>query len=269
MLFYHIKQCQEIQTIGQDPYLAMQIINIAVWILKQSGIIPIKEFKTWAVVPNKTYPLLKTFIHEAYMRCLTAITLRNTAGKPCYFANQNIFNMFHNDNPNKQSTDDDATTVTQTAAAATSGTSTLRSTYAAMPSAAIPPEVTMAIKQLLAKQTAIMQQTALISFSPPPAQHSTVHVPPIHNVQIPMQQTGGFQQGCGGRRGNINGGRGRGHGGRHGGKQHTPFAKSLVQCRQHATLSWPDVPPRGWHSPVTRSLGNSWRRCANAAQTLP
>jgi hypothetical protein len=227
MLFYCIKQCQEIQTIGQDPYLATQIINIAIWILVQSGIFPIKEFETWAAVLNKTYPLLKTFICKAYMRHLTAINLRNTSGQLGYVANQNMFNMFCNDDPNKQSTDDDATMVTQTAVAATTGTSTFGSTYAATASASIPPEVTMVIKQLLANQTAIMQQMAAMSFSSPPAQHSTVHVPPIHNVQIPMQQTGGFQQGRGGRRGNIHGGRGCGRNSGRGGKQRTPFKNHL------------------------------------------
>ncbi len=88
MLFYCIKHCQEIQTINQDPYLATQIINVAIWILMQLGIFPIKEFETWAAVPYKTYPLLKTFIHEAYMRRLTAITLRNTARQLGYITNK-------------------------------------------------------------------------------------------------------------------------------------------------------------------------------------
>ncbi len=60
-----------------------------------------------------------------------------------------------------------------------------------------------------------MQQMVEMSFSPPLAQRSTVHVPPIHNIQVPMQQTGGFQQGRGGRRGD---GRGRGRNGGRGGK---------------------------------------------------
>ncbi len=66
MLFYRTEQCQEIQTIVQDPYSSTHIINVVVRLLMQSGIFPIKEFKTWAAVPNKTYPGLKTFIHEAY-----------------------------------------------------------------------------------------------------------------------------------------------------------------------------------------------------------
>ncbi len=46
MLFYRIKQCQEIQTIAQDPYTSKQIIGNAVRLLMQSGIFPLKEFDT-------------------------------------------------------------------------------------------------------------------------------------------------------------------------------------------------------------------------------
>jgi hypothetical protein len=64
MLFYCTEQCQEIQTIGQDPYSPTHIINIVVRLLMQSGIFPIKEFETWAAMPNKTHPGLKSFIHK-------------------------------------------------------------------------------------------------------------------------------------------------------------------------------------------------------------
>jgi hypothetical protein len=65
MLFYHKEQCQEIQIIGQDPHSPTHIINLVVRLLMQLGIFPIKEFETWDAMPNKTYPGLKTFIHEA------------------------------------------------------------------------------------------------------------------------------------------------------------------------------------------------------------
>jgi hypothetical protein len=80
MLFYCTEQCQEIPIIRQEPYSPTHIINIVVCLLMQSGIFPIKEFKTWNAMPNKMYPGLKTFIHETYTRRLTAISLRNTAG---------------------------------------------------------------------------------------------------------------------------------------------------------------------------------------------
>ena len=80
MLFYRIEQCQEIQRIGKLPYFDDQIIVNAVRILIQSNIFPLKEFDTWEATAQKTYPALKTFMHEAYGRRLTALTLRSTSG---------------------------------------------------------------------------------------------------------------------------------------------------------------------------------------------
>ncbi len=80
MLFYRIEQRQEIQTLAQDPYSNTQIINNALCLLMQSNIFPLKEFDTWETITPKMYPALKTFIHEAYTRRLTAMKLRNTAG---------------------------------------------------------------------------------------------------------------------------------------------------------------------------------------------
>jgi hypothetical protein len=56
MLFYRIKQCQEIQILAQDPYTPTQIINNAVHLLQQSRIFPLKEFDTWDAITPKTYP---------------------------------------------------------------------------------------------------------------------------------------------------------------------------------------------------------------------
>jgi hypothetical protein len=96
MLFYCTEQCQEIQTIGQDPYSPTHIINVVVRLLMQSGIFPIKIFKTWAAMPNKMYPGLKTFIHEAYTRRLTAISLQNTTGSLGYVGNNtNVFTIIN------------------------------------------------------------------------------------------------------------------------------------------------------------------------------
>jgi hypothetical protein len=75
MLFYRIEQCQEIQTLAQDPYSNTQIINNALRLLMQSNIFPLKEFDTWETITPKTYPALKMFIHEAYTCCLTAMQL--------------------------------------------------------------------------------------------------------------------------------------------------------------------------------------------------
>jgi hypothetical protein len=49
-----------------------------------SGIFPLNKFDMWDALPNKTYPILKTFVHEVYTRHLTSIQLRNTAGQQGY-----------------------------------------------------------------------------------------------------------------------------------------------------------------------------------------
>jgi hypothetical protein len=84
MIFYRIEQCQEIQPIAEDPYTPKQIISNAVRLLMASGILPLKKFDMWDVLPNKRYPILKTFVYTAYTRHLTSIQLRNTAGQQGY-----------------------------------------------------------------------------------------------------------------------------------------------------------------------------------------
>jgi hypothetical protein len=79
MLFYHIKQCQEIQCIRKLPYSDDQIIANAVCILFQVNTFPLKQFDTWEASAIKTYPTLKTFFHEAHMQHLTAIPLHCTS----------------------------------------------------------------------------------------------------------------------------------------------------------------------------------------------
>jgi hypothetical protein len=59
------------------------------------------------------YPALKTFFHEAYGQCLTAMALCSTSGQNGY-ATQNMYNVLEGNN----NTDEDmVTTITQTAAA--------------------------------------------------------------------------------------------------------------------------------------------------------
>ena len=96
-----------------------------------------------------------------------------------------------------------------------------------------PAEVTAAIQQLSANQTAMMQQfTAFTVINHSPPTRRNVQVPPVTNINIPQQQyggfpqpTGGFQQGRGGRQG---GGRshGGGHGGRRGGRVQNAYAQA-------------------------------------------
>jgi hypothetical protein len=116
MLFYHIKQCQEIQTVALDPYTPKQIIGNAVCLLMQSRIFPLKKFHMWEAMTVKLYPILKKFIHEAYSRRLTSIQLGNTADQQGY-VHQNMYNILNEEDNNN--TDDNTTVVTQTVAAAT------------------------------------------------------------------------------------------------------------------------------------------------------
>jgi hypothetical protein len=64
LLFYRIKQCQEIQVLARDPYLDTQIINNAVCLLMQSNILPLKEFDDWEAITPKSYPALKIFMEN-------------------------------------------------------------------------------------------------------------------------------------------------------------------------------------------------------------
>jgi hypothetical protein len=147
ILFYRIEQCQEIQMIAQDPYTPKQIINNTIRFLMQSGIFPLKEFDTWESMPVKSYPILKTFIHEAYSRRLTAMQLRNTAGQQGY-VQQNMYNILEVNGG--EDTDDDTVVMVQTVAAATAtaGGSMIGSSYAAMSATTITAKVTAALSQL-------------------------------------------------------------------------------------------------------------------------
>jgi hypothetical protein len=52
MLFYHIKQCQEIQQSRKILYSDDQIIATVVRILVTSNMFPLKEFDAWEAVAN-------------------------------------------------------------------------------------------------------------------------------------------------------------------------------------------------------------------------
>ncbi len=117
-----------------------------------------------------------------------ALQLRNTTGRQGYVTNnnQNMYNVlnegYNTDSCTKRTVAMQTATITQTAAMTTG--STLGNTYGAT----IPSEMTNAIKQLTAKQTAIMTQMSAMSFSPPPPQTQAAanyHVSPIQQLNIP------------------------------------------------------------------------------------
>jgi hypothetical protein len=226
MLFYRIEQCQEIQRIRKLPYSDEQIIANTVQILIQSNIFPLKEFDTWEATAQKTYPSLKTFMHEAYGRRLTAMALHSTSGQNGY-SNQMMYHVFDEEHGN-ESDKDTVMTITQTAAimAAPGSTSTSQGT-------AISAKVAAAINQLSANQTTMMAQMAAMTMAPlmVPQTRATVpretfHVPPIPQVAVPMHQPFaaqvGFSTGCSGHR--VGRGQGRG---RRGGQNRTPFADAM------------------------------------------
>ncbi len=207
MIFYCIEQCKEIQTIAEDPYTPTQIISNTVRLLMALGIFPLKEFGTLDTMPNKMYPILKTFMHEAYTRRLRSIQLRNMAGQQGYMQNpiNNMYNVFGEGDDEVM--DNNATT-TQTAALAMTGSTLDGASNAATSTATIPSEVSAAINQLLANQTAMMNQITAMQLSPPPPACHTgqgqLHVPPIQWLNIPVPQAyagGSFQPGQGGGKG--------------------------------------------------------------------
>ncbi len=128
MLFYRIKQCQEIQILAEDPYTPTQIINNTVRLLQQLGIFPLKEFDTWDAITPKTYPALKTFIYEAYTCRVTALQLRNTTGTQGYTPNnnQNMYNVLDKGYDTDSGTK--GTVATQTAPITQEAAMTTRST---------------------------------------------------------------------------------------------------------------------------------------------
>jgi hypothetical protein len=238
MLFYRIEQCQEIQRIGNLPYSEEQIIANTVRILLQANIFPLKEFGAWEAVTLKSYqklksyPTLKTFIHAAYGRRLTALALCSTSIQNGY-AYQTMYNVLKDGNDD-DTDDDTVTTITQTDAGAKGGATPSGGT-------ANSAAVAATINQLSANQTAIVSQMAAataqmaaLSVLPPPAQntrayapHNQFYVPPNQQVAVPMQQpfsaTGAYPAGRGGQRG----GRGCNQGGCQGGHSHTPFAEAM------------------------------------------
>jgi hypothetical protein len=177
MLFYRIKQFQEIATLAGDPYTPIQIMNTVMRILMQAQVLPLKEFDMWEQTAVKTCPGLKTFVHEAYTRRLQSLALRTTTGQQGYVpGGNNMFNVLSEQEDKEDiNTVDDETTVKQTAALTTS--STLGNTYGGAATIAL--EITMAINQLAVNQLAIQQQMAAMMFTAPPPPQTRSFTSPL------------------------------------------------------------------------------------------
>ena len=248
-LFLRLELCQEVQILANNPYTDAQMLHQAVLLLRQSNILPTKDFDDWEDVAIKSWPIMKLFFHKRYTKRLTAISMNATSGQHGYTTG-NQYGLFNMVQDADDSTSTDGTS--HTAAAATTMVppppiSTMGQTFATNTS----PELTNAIAQLVANQNSMMSQMAALSFAPTP--------PPVPHVIVPTQQTftgRGGRNAAGGSRGGRGGrGRGRGYRGR----------PSFADATQHGAYVPPTVPLFGGNiqQPGTRRPPNPIKRFNN------
>jgi len=179
VLFRCIKDCQEVQILGEDPYTAQQLLNNAVRLLLQC-VLYARDFEDWDRKPSsdRIWINLKMFVQECYTRQLNASSI--TSGAHGYV--QNAFSVLQEES--KEEDDDVQTVITQMAALTTQ--SQLTKTTTAENSAS----VAAAINQLHANQQAMQQQFAAFTtqrnttYQPAPAMQ-----PPITQFSIPNLAT--------------------------------------------------------------------------------
>ena len=297
-LFHRIEECQEIAILGGAPYTVEQIMGNTMYLLLQSGIFPTREFEAWDAVVGKTWPVLKTFVQQAYQRRLLAAGLRNTSGPLGYAANQNAFQAFEG---NDESSVDTVGTNIPPPATATTG-STLGQTYQA---STVPTELAAAIRTIADNQHALYQHIAPLSqqmaaLSYQDTQRQATHQvaqppPPIQQLNVPafgayagtrvaqpggyqgnrvaqpggyqqggrtstVAQPGGFQQGRGYGR---TGGRGRyGRRTNRGGRGRTAFADYVPNGRggSYYSAAGGQVQHRPFQSNLVK-VHNNWNVC--------
>jgi hypothetical protein len=114
VLFRRIEDCQEIMTLGDDPYTPMQLLNNAIRLLLGCGLYQ-RDFEEWdhKTAADKIWINLKPFIQEAYQRRLNATS--NTSGQHGYV--QNAFAVLEESDDDEDA--DVATVITQMAALTT------------------------------------------------------------------------------------------------------------------------------------------------------
>jgi hypothetical protein len=219
VLFRRIKDCQEIMTLGDDPYTLKQLLNNAIRLLLGCGLYQ-RDFDEWDRKPaaDKVWINLKPFIQDAYQRRLNATG--NTSGQHGYV--QNAFAVLEESDDNEDA--DVAMVMTQMAALTT------QSQLTAATTAATSSSVAAAIQQLNTNQQAMMQQMATYANA-----NTRRNNPPLTHFNIPT--IGTFHPG-----GNAQVGRrpGRGRGGRApgivpGGRQ---AIRTHLQTIRHATVEW-------------------------------
>ena len=86
VLFRCIKDCQEVQILGEDTYMVQQLLNNAVRLLLQTRLYT-RDFKDWdcKIAADKKWTNLKTFIQESYTCRLNATSI--TTGTHGYVQN--------------------------------------------------------------------------------------------------------------------------------------------------------------------------------------
>jgi hypothetical protein len=130
VLFCQIKDCQELQILGEDPYTAQQLLNNVVRLLLQCRLYT-RNFEDWdrKATANKIWTNLKMFVHECYTRRLNATSI--TTGAQGYV--QNAFTALHEESDKEDN--DVQMVITQMAASTTQ--SQIKATTAAESSAAV------------------------------------------------------------------------------------------------------------------------------------
>ncbi len=178
VFFRQIKGCQEIQTLGDEPFTPMQLLKNVIRLLLGCGLYQ-RDFKEGdcKLPADKIWMTLKPFIQEAYQCRLNAMS--NTAGQHWYV--QNAYAALVEDS--KEDDLDVQTVITQMAALMTQN-QLMAATIAAMLST-----VATAIQQLSINQQAMMHQMATLATTTcnPPAlpAHAPFNVPPITQFFIP------------------------------------------------------------------------------------
>jgi len=184
VLLHRIKDCQEIMTLGDNPYTPMQLLNNAIRLLLGCGMYQ-RDFEEWdrKTAADKVWINLKPSIQEEYQHQRRLNATGNTSGQHRYV--QNVFAILEESDDDKDG--DLATVITQMAALTTQSQLTAASTVATSPS------VAAAIQQLNTKQQAMMQQMMTYANANTTRNPPTVHNPPLTHFNIPTIET--FQPG--------------------------------------------------------------------------
>jgi hypothetical protein len=191
VLFRHIKDCQEVQILGEDPYTPQQLPNNDARLLLQCGMYT-RNFDDWdqKIAGDKIWTNLKTFVQECYMHHLNTTSI--TAGSQGYV--QNTFAALTEELDDKE--DGVQTVMTQMA------TLTTHSQILASTAAKTTALVAAAINQLAANQQNMQQQFAAFTMQRNTSyQPSQVVQPPITQFLIPNVASFPTEVRGGGRRG--------------------------------------------------------------------